>query len=490
MNARTALVPTPATPRQVGRCLLFSPLASGGMATVFLARMQTAAGLVRTVAVKEMHPQFANNPEIVAMFLDEARLATRITHPNIVPTLDVMLEAGGLYLVMDYVAGEPLGSVLRSCRKAQLKVDPAFASAVMRDALMGLHAAHEATDEFGEPLSVVHRDVSPQNIIVGQDGISRVLDFGIAKARGRVQETTDIAVKGKLRYMAPEQLTRQPIDQRVDVFTAGIVLWETLTSRPLFESEDVGSALNAILHAPIAAPSHFDSRLPPACDEVVLRALERDPRKRFATAQEFANALAKALPPAPPQQVATWLAKTCGNSLAARAAIVADVEAETLGDEWPPKHLLALRRVPDVATNPETPAPPTRSRPARPWVALVAGLLLAASVLFYFTASPTRLKPSPSAEPVKRAETTPAAVVTPLANPAPPVVEVNEAPQPLPQPAPPQKKRNKPARRAATKPTPAAAKPTAPATPSHKPNCEIPWVIGPNGVRTPKAGCF
>ncbi len=459
------------------------------MATVFLARMQTAAGLVRTVAVKEMHPQFANNPEIVAMFLDEARLATRITHPNIVPTLDVMLEAGGLYLVMDYVAGEPLGSVLRSCRKAQLKVDPAFASAVMRDALMGLHAAHEATDEFGEPLSVVHRDVSPQNIIVGQDGISRVLDFGIAKARGRVQETTDIAVKGKLRYMAPEQLTRQPIDQRVDVFTAGIVLWETLTSRPLFESEDVGSALNAILHAPIAAPSHFDSRLPPACDEVVLRALERDPRKRFVTAQEFANALAKALPPASPQQVAMWLAKTCGNSLAARAAIVADVEAETLGDEWPPKHLLALRRVPEVATNPETPAPLAPSKRARPWVALFAGLVVAGAALFYFAAAPTRIPPSPAPAQVNRADPAPPAGVTPLAKPTPPAVEVKQA-LPLPPPASPQKTRGKPARRALTKPTPHAEKPPAPAVPSQKPNCEIPWVIGPNGVRTPKAGCF
>lgn len=487
MNADGALLHIPA-PRQVGRCLLFSPLATGGMATVFLARMQTAAGLVRTVAVKEMHPQFANNPEIVAMFLDEARLATRITHPNIAPTLDVMVEGGGLYLVMDYVAGESLGNVLRNCQKMQHKVDPAFASAVIRDALMGLHAAHEATDEFGDPLSVVHRDVSPQNIIVGQDGISRVLDFGIAKARGRVQETTDIAVKGKLRYMAPEQLRRQPIDQRVDVFTAGIVLWETLTSRPLFESEDVGGALDAILHAPIAAPSHFDPRLSTACDDVVLRALERDPRRRFATAQLFADALTKAIPPASPQQVATWLTRTCGSSLAARAAIVAQVESETLGDEWPPKHLLALRRGRDLATNPTLPAPPKRSHRARLWRGLFASLAFVGAGIFYFAASPTR--PLPSRTPVTRSELAPPVVVTPLAESTP---GENPPGPSLPAPAEPPKKRIKPARRSLSNRTlnaEKAAPSPAPALPGNKPNCEIPWVIGPNGVRTPKAGCF
>ncbi|MDX2022687.1 MAG: serine/threonine-protein kinase [Deltaproteobacteria bacterium] len=484
MNARAARLAA-APPRQVGRCLLFSPLASGGMATVFLARMQTAAGLVRTVAVKEMHPQFANNPDIVAMFLDEARLATRIAHPNIVPTLDVMLEAGGLYLVMDYVAGEPLGNVLRSCRKASLKLDPAFASAVMRDALMGLHAAHEATDEFGEPLSVVHRDVSPQNIIVGQDGLSRVLDFGIAKARGRVQETTDIAVKGKLRYMAPEQLTRQPIDQRVDVFTAGIVLWESLTGRALFESEDVGSALAAILHAPIAPPSHFDSRLSAACDAVVLRALERDPRKRFASAQEFADALTKAITPATPQQVAALLAKTCGPSLAARAAKIADIEAETLGDEWPPKHLLTLRTVPDVATNPAVTAL-TKKRPTTLWLWL-GGVAAVGAGAIYLKATP-REQPRPQE---MRALPTPSPTVTQIAAPPAPVIETPAITEPIVAAPAPQRKakpRRAPIKKAVA--NKAAAKPPATPVPGKKADCEIPWVIGPNGVRTPKAGCF
>jgi eukaryotic-like serine/threonine-protein kinase len=290
--------------------------------------------------------------------------------------------------------------------------------------------------------------------------------------------------------MAPEQLTRQPIDRRVDVFTAGIVLWEALTGKPLFESDDVGSALNAILHAPIEAPSAFDERIPPNLDNVVLRALARDPRQRFATAREFAEALRIAMPPATPQQVTQWLTQTCGGSLQQRAAVVADIEAETLGDDWPPKHLLALRT--PVVTN-DTTAVKTSNGTRN---ALGAGLLLAAFVgtATWFVSSrnqavlPASLPvPMPVAELPAKAESPPVAPVEP------PVVVKAEVPESVPQSPPTKGPPKHMARtRRTAKPAVAVKPPAAPAKApvGTKANCEIPWVIGPNGVKTPKAGCF
>ncbi|MCA9618767.1 MAG: serine/threonine protein kinase, partial [Myxococcales bacterium] len=188
--------------RVVGRYELHQPIASGGMATVHLGRLRGQAGFSRIVAIKRLHTSFGETPALVATLLDEARLCSRIQHPNVVPTLDMVAEDDELLLVLDYVHGETLARLLGG---ADEPLPLAVVNAVMSGALHGLHAAHEATGETGEALGIVHRDVSPQNIMVGRDGLARVLDFGVAKARGRMQTTREGQVKGKLAYMSPEQ---------------------------------------------------------------------------------------------------------------------------------------------------------------------------------------------------------------------------------------------------------------------------------------------
>src|SRR5580692_2033966 len=198
--------------RIVGRYAIYGELASGGMATVHLGRLLGPVGFSRTVAIKRLHEQFAKDPDFVSMFLDEARLCARIKHPNVVPTLDVIAGDRQLLLVMDYVQGESLSRLFRSAVARGERIPLKVTVAIVSGMLHGLHAAHEAKDERGEPLGIVHRDVSPQNVLVGIDGVARVLDFGVAKARGRLHTTQDGRVKGKLSYMAPEQLRSEAVD--------------------------------------------------------------------------------------------------------------------------------------------------------------------------------------------------------------------------------------------------------------------------------------
>src|SRR5579859_759387 len=230
-----ALASRPA--RSIGRYVLFDEIAAGGMATVHFGRQSGAAGFSRTVAIKRLHPNLAKDPEFVAMFLDEARLVARIRHPNVVPTLDVVATEGEVFVVMEYVHGESLAKIRSAMLKAGRVADPRIVSAIMSSVLHGLHAAHEAKSEIGQPLNIVHRDVSPQNVLVGIEGTARVLDFGVAKAIGRVQTTREGQIKGKLAYMPPEQLHGGRVTRQADVYAAAVVTWETLTGARLFAGE-------------------------------------------------------------------------------------------------------------------------------------------------------------------------------------------------------------------------------------------------------------
>jgi len=192
------------------------------MATVHIGRLVGPAGFARIVAIKRMHAQFAADPDFVAMFLDEAWLAARIQHPNVVQTLDVVTTEGELFLVMEYVQGETLARLERSAREAGELPPARVVVGIASSMLHGLHAAHEAKDESGKALSIVHRDVSPQNVMVGVDGIARLLDFGVAKATVRLQTTREGQLKGKLAYMAPEQLAGQAT-RASDIYSAGVV---------------------------------------------------------------------------------------------------------------------------------------------------------------------------------------------------------------------------------------------------------------------------
>jgi serine/threonine-protein kinase len=305
---------------------LHAEIASGGMATIHIGRLLGPVGFARTVAIKRLHPPLARDPEFVAMFLDEARLAARIRHPNVVSTLDVVATEGELFVVMEYVPGESLARLLRAVRADKGIVPVPIAATIMVGVLHGLHAAHEARDERGQPLRIVHRDVSPHNILVGTDGDAHLIDFGIAKARGRMQVTRQGQIKGKISYMPAEQLMGQGLDHRADIFAASIVLWESLTGQRLFQGTDDGDVYAKVLMGKVDPPSLHARSLSPAIDAIVLRGLARDRAQRYATAREMALALEAAIPLAPPSQVGGWVESLVGDALADRTAQIAGIE--------------------------------------------------------------------------------------------------------------------------------------------------------------------
>jgi eukaryotic-like serine/threonine-protein kinase len=383
-------------------------IAAGGMATVHYGRMLGEAGFSRTVAVKRLHDAFAKDPDFIAMFMDEARLAARIHHPNVVTTLDVVEADGVLVLVMEYLHGETLSRLLRFASRDGEKVPLDIASAIVCDALHGLHAAHEATAETGAPLDLVHRDVSPQNLLVGAEGITRVVDFGVAKAVGQVHTTREGQLKGKIAYMAPEQLLGEPVDRRADVYAAGIVLWELLTQAPLFASDSDGGTLRkALAHTP-ALPSSIDPRVPRALDEVVMTALARDPAARFATARDMAQALEASSAVASARRVAEWVDALAGDRVAARRRRLAEIER--------------MSTLPEPSPAPEPPVPPAPRR--WPLVLGALGLVVAALLGARLATSSSTESPASASAP----EIAPSGVTTvaPRATGEPPLPSVTE----------------------------------------------------------------
>ncbi len=275
----------------VGRYELIRPIAAGGMATVYLARSTAVGGFERLVAIKLMHAHIASDPDFCAMFLDEARLAARIRHPNVVATHDVEEGKSGLFLVMDYIEGPPLALILRALAKTRKQIPLDVALKILLNVLAGLHAAHELKGNDGEPLRLVHRDVNPQNVLVGEDGVTRITDFGVAHAEARLSTTRGRSVKGKIAYLSPEQIETGKVDRRSDVYAAGIVLWETLTSRRLFKQDNEGKTLSMILNGERPSPLEFRPELPAPLVDVVMRSLERSADDRFSSALELAEAL-------------------------------------------------------------------------------------------------------------------------------------------------------------------------------------------------------
>jgi serine/threonine-protein kinase len=280
---------------RLDRFELIAELASGGMATVFLARLGGVAGFQRFVAIKRLHPHLANDRDFIQMFLDEARIAARLHHPHVVPILEIGESEKGYYLVMEYIEGDTLARLMARSAQSGNALPTKVAIRASLDALAGLHAAHEMTDDEGKALEIVHRDVSPQNILVGVDGSSRITDFGVARAASRLTTTKSGQLKGKLSYMAPEQARGKGIDRRADVFAMGIVLWELLARKRLFKG-DAGEAetLNKVMNEPIPHVRDANPEVPEAIAVVCMQALERDIDKRFTTAAIFAETLEKA----------------------------------------------------------------------------------------------------------------------------------------------------------------------------------------------------
>jgi serine/threonine protein kinase len=315
--------------RRLDRYELIGELASGGMATVFLGRLGGVGGFQRFVAIKRLHPHLASEEEFIEMFLDEARLAAGIHHPHVVPILEVGESDSGYYLVMEYIEGDTLARLMaRALARAQPIPRPVLIRIVL-DALAGLHAAHELLDAQGNPVKLVHRDVSPQNVLVGVDGCSRITDFGVAHAASRLQNTRADRLKGKLAYMSPEQARAGEVDQRADVFAMGIILWEVLAAKRLFKGENEAVTLHRVTSEPIPRLSSMVPGLHPALDQVSAKALERDPANRYFTAADMAEALERAaraaanasatdLGVASPREVAAYVQGALGDDIAAQ----------------------------------------------------------------------------------------------------------------------------------------------------------------------------
>lgn len=276
----------------LGRYEFLVPIAEGGMAAVWAARLKGSRGFSKTVAIKTMLPSISDDPAFEQMFLDEAQIAARIRHPNVVEIMDLGEEKEILYLVMEWVHGEPLASVRRAAAKKGGIPKP-IAVRIVADASAGLHAAHELKDEQGQTLGLVHRDISPQNLLITFDGVVKIVDFGVAKAAGRTsQATTAGQVKGKPPYMSPEQALGEAIDRRTDVFALGIILYQLTTGLHPFRGEsDLVTLQNIVSDKPIIPPRAHDKSFPRRLESVILKAIDRDRDRRFQSCADLEAAL-------------------------------------------------------------------------------------------------------------------------------------------------------------------------------------------------------
>ena len=339
-SAVGSLIPPGA--RSFGKYELLARLATGGMAEIFLARRRGAEPGEPMLVIKRILPHLAEDGRFVAMFRDEARLAARIEHVNACRVLDVGTVGETYFMAMEYLHGVPLSRILLRASRAREPLDVRFIGAIMRQSCAGLHCAHQLAAPDGRVLDVVHRDVSPPNIFVDTQGVVKLIDFGVAKARGASQKTRTGTVKGKNAYMSPEQVMGETIDRRSDVFSLGIVLYESLTAQRLFLRDTDFETFRAITKGD---PPDVVSRRPdvsPALAAVVARSLERDKEKRYATAQELSDAVTEAIAdrggPASEKEVAAYVHAHFSKELAAKQELL-DVAVAPEGAARPARSL-------------------------------------------------------------------------------------------------------------------------------------------------------
>ncbi|MBW2523534.1 MAG: serine/threonine protein kinase [Deltaproteobacteria bacterium] len=310
----------------IGRYALYDAIASGGMATVYYGVLGGPVGFARTVAIKQLHPRFARDPDFVSMFIDEAQITAHIRHPNVVPVLDVVKHGRELYVVMEYVVGVSLALLLSRARSRGRRMPVDVAVGIVCGCLEGLHAAHEVRDEKGEPRGIIHRDVSPANVLVGRDGTPRVLDFGLATAARRTQITRTGQVKGKLGYMAPEQLRGEAVTLTTDVHAVSVVLWEALVGARAYAGKPFEVLARRQQGRPLPPVSHVHPDLA-RLDEVLARGLAPTPAARWPSARAMAEALRAVERPASPDAIAAWVMEEAGELIDQRERKAASLEA-------------------------------------------------------------------------------------------------------------------------------------------------------------------
>lgn len=413
--------------KTLGRYQLLVAVARGGMGQVWLGRLKGARGFSKLVAVKTLLPDQNEHDRLEAMLAEEARLASLIQHPNVVRTMELGEDAGLLYLVMEWVDGEPLGFVLERA-KQRGGMPLGVAVALVSQVLAGLHAAHELADESG-PLGVVHRDVSPHNILVTYEGVAKLLDFGIAKATHQTSSNTATGeIKGKFSYMAPEQILGAEVDRRCDVFAAGIILYLLATGHHPFKHHNTAAVIHAITtDEPVAPPSTLHENFPPELERVLLKALEKDVEKRWASAEEMSVALQQAMPEAfgdtGRAELSAFMERAVGDRKAARreavrraqlAADRSDVDTgsrsaiQLSGQSASSLQAISISQPAPADAAPAEVivghtgaftqlAPPPKPASKAPWIAAAAGVLLAIGAILPRMSAPQHAAGSTSA---------------------------------------------------------------------------------------------
>lgn len=283
---------SPAAPQQretgrFGKYRLIDRIAVGGMAEIFLAHQEDDDGREKPVVIKRIRPHLSKHAAFVKMFLNEARLASQLNHPNVVQIHDLGKIAENYFIAMEYVAGRDMRRVVPKAEALGIPFPLVYAVKIASCVCAGLHHAHTKADLYGSPLNIVHRDVSPENIVVAFDGSVKILDFGIAKAANQVGQTRTGEIKGKLSYMSPEQCLGKALDCRSDIFSLGVVLYEWLTGFKLFTGESEVAVMRSITEGKIYAPSYFREDLPERVEVILMKALERDRDRRYQTAAEM-----------------------------------------------------------------------------------------------------------------------------------------------------------------------------------------------------------
>ena len=440
--------------------LLVGEIAQGGMGEVFVAVQQGLEGFSKIVVVKRVLRHLTSDSEFTRMFIDEARLAARLEHSNIVKTYEFGEHEGQYYTVMEFLAGEDLGKVLYNLSlRAEMMALP-LAIHITSQLCNGLHFAHELTDHAGHPLHLVHRDVNPANLVITYTGEIKIIDFGVAKVDKAAIKTATGMLKGKFAYMSPEYIQAQALDRRADVFSAGIVLWEALTGRQLFARATTAATMYAVIDDPIPMPSKYRPDVPPQLDAIVARALARDPAHRFATADEMRSALddlAALLPKVDARAIGRTMEDLFGTIRAQAMCSIAQSRslAHNISLVMKRPAMMPVSESP-VAWLPTIATPTARRRRSRLVIgAAVAGVLGLAGISALAIRSDADRQPPGSAQPAPAASVPaapPAVAAEPtsmLAAPPSPIASPSTAPPPVAPPS--------------TEPPPAAPPSTAPA---------------------------
>jgi serine/threonine protein kinase len=350
----------------IGRYEILHRLGSGGMAEVFLGRARGEGGFEKLVAVKRILPHLAQNHEFVSMFIDEARISATLSHSNIGQIFEFGRADEGYFLAMEFVPGLDLRGIHRHLRRSRELAPPAVAAYLIQQVCAGLEHAHGTCDATGRPLGIIHRDVSPSNVLVSFEGEVKLIDFGIAKAARRMTETVGAGLKGKYAYMSPEQALGRELDARSDVFGAGILLFELLTGKNPFLGENDLATLERVRRAKVAAPSSYRAEVDAELDAICLRALRREPAERFTSAGELGEALERHARRTgfTARQAARWIRETFAEALEEHRQLLREVrERSEAAAAAPPARELGPPPAPYLLVEPARPRGDPRTGP-------------------------------------------------------------------------------------------------------------------------------